>query len=82
MSVPKECVYGIPNSSAKQCDWLAHARPSPFPFPFFLFPDGDIFVILLELSGARCYPCGDIPGTARFAGSRVKPMPGHKGNNY
>ena len=24
--------------SAKQCDWLSHARPAPFPFPLFLFP--------------------------------------------
>ena len=22
----------IMNSSAKQCDWLTHARPAPFPF--------------------------------------------------
>ena len=25
--------------SAKQWDWLSHARPAPFPFPLFLFPD-------------------------------------------
>ena len=24
--------------SAKQWDWLSHARPTPFPFPLFLFP--------------------------------------------
>ena len=23
--------------SAKQCDWLSHARPAPFLFPLFLF---------------------------------------------
>ena len=28
----------IPNWSAKQCNWLPHARPAPFPFPLFLFP--------------------------------------------
>ena len=29
----------VENSSAKQCDWLSHARPAPFPFLSFLFPD-------------------------------------------
>ena len=38
MSEPKECACVITNSSAKQCDWLSHARPAPFPFPLFLFP--------------------------------------------
>ena len=28
----------LPYWSAKQCDWLSHARPVPFPFPLFLFP--------------------------------------------
>ena len=37
MSVRKECACVITNSSAKQCDWLSHARPAPFPFPLFLF---------------------------------------------
>ena len=26
------------NSSAKQCDWLSHARPAPFPFLSFPIP--------------------------------------------
>ena len=34
----KECACVIPNSSAKQCDWLSLARPAPFPFPLLLFP--------------------------------------------
>ena len=38
VSVPKECACVIPNSSAKQCDWLSHGRPAPFAFPLFLFP--------------------------------------------
>ena len=38
VSVPKECVLGILNLSAKQWDWLSHARPAPFPFPLFLHP--------------------------------------------
>jgi len=38
VSVPKECVLGLLNLSAKQCDWLSHARLAPFPFPLFLFP--------------------------------------------
>ena len=38
VSVPKECVYGLPNLSAKQRDWLSHTRPAPCPFPLFLFP--------------------------------------------
>ena len=38
VSVPKECACVIPNLSAKQCDWLSHARPAPFSFPLFLFP--------------------------------------------
>ncbi len=38
VSVPKECACIIRNPSAKQCDWLSHARPAPFPFPLFLFP--------------------------------------------
>ena len=38
VSVTKECACVIRNPSAKQCDWLSHARPAPFPFPLFLFP--------------------------------------------
>ena len=38
VSVPKEFASVIRNPSAKQCDWLSHARPAPFPFPIFLFP--------------------------------------------
>ena len=41
VSAPKECAYVLTNSSAKQCDWLSHARPAPFPFPLFLFPGHD-----------------------------------------
>jgi len=29
----------IRNPSAKQCDWISHARPAPFPSLLFLFPD-------------------------------------------
>ena len=28
----------LPYWSAKQCDWLSHARPAQFPFPLFIFP--------------------------------------------
>ena len=48
MSVPKECACVIPNSSAKQCDRLSHARPAPFPFSLFLFPDENTFTIEIE----------------------------------
>ena len=41
VSVPKECACVITNLSAKQCDWLSHARSAPFPFPLFLFPGGN-----------------------------------------
>ena len=39
VSVPKECAFVIRSPSAKQCNWLFHARPAPFPFPIFLFPE-------------------------------------------
>ena len=37
MSVPKECAYVIPNSSAKQCEWHSHAGPAPLVFLLFQF---------------------------------------------
>ena len=46
VSAPKECACVITNSSAKQCDWLSHARPAPIPFPLFLFPDANPLLIV------------------------------------
>jgi len=37
VSVQKESVK-FTNLSAKQRDWLSHARPAPVPFSLFLFP--------------------------------------------
>ena len=39
VSVTTECACIIPNLSAKQCDWLFHARPALLPFFLVLFPD-------------------------------------------
>ena len=34
----KRVCVRLPYWSAKQSNWLSHARPAPFPFPVFLFP--------------------------------------------
>jgi len=49
VSVPEDCACVIPNSSAKQCDWLSHAfiPISCYSFYFLQFemPERDLFLI-------------------------------------
>ena len=53
----------LPYWSAKQCDWLSHARPAPFPFPLFLLSEWRILILqfvhfqwvfLPDISKTRC----------------------------